>query len=183
MSKALFLLANGFEELEFIAPYDILHRGGVSVSTASIASGKEVLGAHGLPVLADSLLQDIDGLPFDMLVLPGGGGGTENLIKSDAVKELLLNSYKASKHIAAICAAPLVLANAGILGNHFATSYPSVRGQVEPHCKKYFDVPVVIYENIITSRGAGTATEFGFCLLSLLAGFETSESVKAKMVF
>jgi len=183
MSAVLFLLANGFEELEFVAPYDILHRGGIAVKTASINDKKEVAGAHGLTVLADWLLQQIDGLPFDMLILPGGGPGTANLLESSSVKNLLIKSYEAGKQIAAICAAPKVLASAGILANHCATSYPDVRGDVEPHCRKYLDVPVVVCKNITTSRGAGTATEFGFCLLSLLKSLEVSASVKAKMVF
>jgi len=183
MSTVLFLLANGFEELEFVAPYDILHRGGVAVKTASINDKEEVAGAHGLTVLADGLLQQTEGLPFDMLILPGGGLGTENLLESSSVKNLLIKSYETGKQIAAICAAPKVLASAGILANHCATSYPSVRADVEPHCKKYLDVPVVLSKNITTSRGAGTATEFGFCLLSLLADFETAADVKKKMIF
>jgi 4-methyl-5(b-hydroxyethyl)-thiazole monophosphate biosynthesis len=183
MSTVLFLLANGFEELEFVAPYDILHRGGVAVKTASINDKKEVAGAHGLTVLADCRLQQMEGLPFDMLISPGGGPGTENLLKSHSVRELLIKSYETGKQIAAICAAPKVLASAGILANHCATSYPGVRADVEPYCKKYLDVPVVVSENITTSRSAGTATEFGFCLLSLLKNLEISASVKAKMVF
>jgi len=177
MPVALFLLADGFEELEFIAPYDILHRGGISVSTASISGKNEVLGAHGLKILTD------DSTDFDMLVLPGGAVGTENLLKSESVKSLLIKSYEAGKKIAAICAAPKVLANAGILASHKATSYPGVRAYVEPFCKKYLDVPVVVSGNIITSRSAGTAAEFGFCLLSLMADFETADSVKRKMFF
>ncbi len=183
MATVLFLLADGFEELEFVASYDILHRGEILVKTASISDKKEVSGAHGLIILADSLLQQMEGLPFDMLVLPGGTKGTERLLETPAVKSLLVKSYEAGKQIAAICAAPSALANADILRDHAATSYPAVRGSVEPHCKKYLDVPVVISENIITSRGAGTAAEFGFCLLSLLAGFETAAAVKAKMIF
>ena len=183
MAKALFILADGFEELEFVAPFDILHRGGVEIRTASISNKAEVTGAHGLRVLADSLLQDLDGLPFDLLVLPGGGPGTQNLVKSDAVKNLVIKSNEASKTIAAICAAPSVLANAGILSNHIVTSYPSVREQIEPHCKRYLDVPVVISENIVTSKGAGTAAEFGFCLLSLLASAEKSAEVRGQMKF
>jgi 4-methyl-5(b-hydroxyethyl)-thiazole monophosphate biosynthesis len=183
MATALFLLANGFEELEFIAPYDIFHRGGVTVKAATITSKKEVIGAHGLAVLADSLLQEFEDLSFDLLVLPGGGPGTQNLRESEPVKNLLLKSYEAGKQIAAICAAPKVLAGAGILRNHLATSYPDVRADVEPHCKKYLDVPIVMSENIITSRGAGTSTEFGFCLLSLLVGFKVSAEVKNKMIF
>ncbi|MDR2732288.1 MAG: DJ-1/PfpI family protein [Fibromonadaceae bacterium] len=182
MTSALFLLANGFEELEFVAPYDILHRGGIEVKTASISDEKEVEGSHGIKVLADSLLQDIEGLPFDLLVLPGGPG-TKNLRESEPVKNLLLKSYDAGRNIAAICAAPSVLANAGILRNHCATSFPAVRGDVEPYCKKYVDAPVVISENIITSKGAGTAAEFGFCLLSLFAGVDVAEDIKRKMKF
>ena len=177
MNKALFLLADGFEELEFIAPYDILHRGGVDVIAASISDKSEVVGAHGLRVLTESITD------FNMLILPGGGVGTENLLKSQQVKDLLIKSYAAGKKIAAICAAPKVLANAGILKKHEATSYPGARSEVEPHCKKYLDIPVVVSENIITSRSAGTAAEFGFTLLSILTNFETSDEVKRKMFF
>jgi len=177
MATALFLLADGFEELEFIAPYDILHRGGVSVKTISISDKNEVIGAHGLKVITENITA------FDMLILPGGGLGTENLLKSSLVKDLLIKSYETGKKIAAICAAPKVLANAGILANHEATSYPDARADVEPHCKKYLDVPVVASENIITSRSAGTAAEFGFTLLSILTNFEISNEVKRKMFF
>ncbi|MCL2100683.1 MAG: DJ-1/PfpI family protein [Fibromonadales bacterium] len=183
MATALFLLANGFEELEFVAPYDILHRGGIKIQTASISDNIEVLGAHGLKVLADALLKQVEGLPFDLLVLPGGGTGTQNLLESEAVKNLLLKSNEAGKTIAAICAAPKVLANAGILRNHSATSYPSVRGEIEPLCKRYLDVPVAVSENIITSKGAGTAAEFGFCLLSLLVSSEKAAEVRGQMKF
>lgn len=181
MKKAIFLLADGFEELEFVAPYDILHRGGIEVKTASIHSQKEVRGAHGLTVLADCFLTDI--ADFDLLFLPGGGVGTENLKNSEAVKALILKSYEEHKQIAAICAAPSVLANAGILSSHQVTSYPSVQEEIEPKCKRYVDAPVVISENIITSKGAGTAAELGFCLLSLLTNREVAEDVKSKMKF
>ena len=187
MTTALFLLADGFEELEFIAPYDILHRGGIDVITASINDKNEVTGAHGLRVLADFQLPSYKELPegrgVNMLILPGGGLGTENLLKSQLVKDLLIKSYAAGKKIAAICAAPKVLANAGILKTHEATSYPGARADVEPLCKKYLDVPVAVSENIITSRSAGTAAEFGFTLLSILTNFETSDEVKRKMFF
>jgi len=182
MATSLFLLTNGFEELEFVAPYDILHRGGVKVQTASISDKKEVTGSHNITVVADQLLSQIEGLPFDLLVLPGGPG-TDNMLKSDSVKKLLIKSHEAGKQIAAICAAPKVLASAGILRNFEATSFPSERQNVEPFCKRYLDVSVVVSGNITTSRGAGTAAQFGFCLLSLLAGLNVSDEVKAKMKF
>ena len=182
MASVFFLLANGFEELEFIAPYDILHRGAVKVQTVSISDKNEVSGSHNLNVVADLLLSQIEGLPFDLLVLPGGPG-TENLLKSDSVKNFLIKSYEAGKQIAAICAAPKVLANAGFLCYHEATSYPAARAEIEPHCKRYLDLPVVISENIITAKSAGTAAEFGFCLLSLLAGPDVAEDIKRKMKF
>jgi len=183
MKTALFLLATGFEELEFVAPYDILHRGGIKVQTASISDKKEVTGSHNITVVADSLLSQIEAVLFDLLVLPGGGPGTENLLKSDLVKKLLIKSYEEGNKIAAICAAPKVLASAGILRDHEATSFPAARADVEPLCRKYLDVPVVISGEIITSRGAGTAAEFGFCLLSALENLDLAEDVKGKMKF
>jgi len=182
MKSALFLLMDGFEELEFVAPYDILHRGGVKVQTASISDKKEVVGSHNIKVVADLLLSQVEDLPFDLLVLPGGPG-TDNYLKTDLVKKLVVKSYEAGKQVAAICAAPKVLANAGILSDCEATGYPSERANVEPFCKRYLDVPVVVSGNVITSRGAGTAAEFGFCLLALLAGLSVAEEVKGKMKF
>jgi len=182
MKSALFLLMDGFEELEFVAPYDILHRGGIKVQTASISDKKEVVGSHSITIVTDLLLSQVEDLPFDLLVLPGGPG-TDNYLKTDLVKKLVLKSYEAGKQVAAICAAPKVLANAGILRDCEATGYPSERANVEPFCKRYLDVPVVVSGNVITSRGAGTAAEFGFSLLSLLAGLNISEEVKAKMKF
>jgi len=151
MTRALFLLMDGFEELEFVAPYDILHRGGVNVQTASISDKKEVTGSHNIKVLANALLSQIEDLPFDLLVLPGGPG-TENMLKSDLAKKLIIKSHEAGKKLAAICAAPKVLANAGILRNSEVTSFPAARAEVEPFCKKYLDVPVVVSGNIITCR-------------------------------
>jgi len=182
MATSLFLLTDGFEELEFVAPYDILHRGGVKVQTASISDKKEVVGSHSITVVADLLLSQVEDLPFDLLVLPGGPG-TGNFLKNDLVKKLVIKSHEAGKQIAAICAAPKVLASAGILREFEATSFPAERPNVEPFCKRYLDVPVVVSGNIITSRGAGTASQFGFCLLSLLAGLNVAEEVKAKMKF
>lgn len=182
MITAYFLLADGFEELEFIAPYDILHRGSVNVKTVSIGSDKHVTGSHGVIISADLFLHEIEENSFDLLVLPGGPG-TDNLLKNDAVKELLIKTYNANKKIAAICAAPKVLANAGILLNHEATSYPSVKKEVEHGCKKYLEQSVVISGNIITSRSAGTAADFGFCLLSVLKSPEIASEVKEKMIF
>jgi 4-methyl-5(b-hydroxyethyl)-thiazole monophosphate biosynthesis len=177
----LVLLADGFEELEFVAPTDVLRRGGVNLTTASIRDLERVQGAHNIPMIADMRLQD-NLLAFDMVVLPGGGKGTENLGASPMVLDLVRKQNKEGRFLGAICAAPTVLAKAGVLAGHKATSYPSVRNEVEAACDEYLEDRVVVSGNIITSRGAGTALEFGYALLAALEGQAKADEVKAQIV-
>ncbi len=181
--NALILLADGFEEMEFVAPFDILSRGGVSVTTASIHETNSVESARRMVVQADMLLEDVRADEFDMLVLPGGGVGTQNLRKSEMVLALVRDFYKLNKHVGAICAAPTVLVAAGILQHHRATSFPGTEGEVAPYCKAYLHERVVVDELVVTSRSAGTATDFGFALLAQLEGESRSEQIWKQMAF
>jgi len=181
--KALILLADGFEEIEFVAPFDILARGGVNVVTASIHETSAVESARRLQVTADQQIDAITLDGYDMLILPGGGVGTQNLRKSEKVLDLVRKFYKAEKFVAAICAAPTVLAAAGILQNHRATSFPGTDSDVAPYCKAYLTERVVVDGKVITSRAAGTAADFGFTLLALLEGDTRAKTVREQMVF
>lgn len=181
--KALILLAHGFEEIEFVAPFDILARGGVSVTTASIHESVTVDSARHLTVQADVLLEDVNAGAFDMLVLPGGGVGTQNLRQDERVLDLVRSFYAKRKLVGAICAAPTILVAAGILQEHRATSYPGTEGEVSPYCKAYLHERVVVDGGVVTSRGAGTAADFGFALLALLEGEARSRQVREQMVF
>ena len=178
----LFLLADGFDETECVAPYDILIRGGVKVSLASIHEDPYVEGAHGLTVKADALLSEIDPSLYSGIFLPGGGRGVENLRASEAVLEIVRTFTDAGKWVTAICAAPTVLAAAGILHDKRVTSYPSTESDILPYCKSYSQDRVVVDGKLVTSRGPGSAEEFGFCLLSLLEGKEKSDDVRQGMV-
>ena len=178
----LFLLADGFEETEMVVPFDILLRGGVKVSLASIRKELYVKGAHGLLVKADVLLSDVDISLFSGVFLPGGGLGVENLRASEAVLDAVRSFASADKWVTAICAAPTVLASAGILHDRRVTSYPSTETDVLPHCGSYSQERVVVDGKLLTSRAPGTAEEFGFALLELLEGKEKAESVRSAMV-
>lgn len=181
--KTLILLADGFEELEFVAPFDILARGTVAVATASIHETVSVESARGLQVTADQLLSEVSAQDYDMLVLPGGGVGTQNLCKSEAVLNLVREFHQLGRMIGAICAAPTVLVAAGVLQNTKATSFPSTENDVAPYCKAYSHESVVVDGTIVTSRAAGTAVPFGFALLALLEGDARAAEVRRQMLF
>jgi len=178
--KAVILLADGFEEIEAMAPFDILKRAGIEVTLAGL-SALEVKTAHGAKVIADSKLDDLKA-DFDAVILPGGGLGAENLSKSEKVKKLLKKMHFKGKLIAAICASPAyVLAPAGILSGKKATCYPSCK-EMLPGDVSFSDEAVVVDGNILTSKGPGTAIAFGTKLAEILAGKRVADSIKTKML-
>ena len=128
MSKILLLLAPGFEEIEALGTCDVLRRLDMDVTTAAL-DGREVAGAHGIRVVADAELKDIDAEKFDAVVLPGGMPGAVNLL---AVKELVRAFARRGKITAAICAAPLVLSAAGLLAGRTFTMYPGMGKYLKP---------------------------------------------------
>ncbi|NQU95794.1 MAG: DJ-1/PfpI family protein [Candidatus Omnitrophica bacterium] len=178
--SALVILANGFEEIEAIAPVDILRRAGVKVTVAGL-SGLEIEGAHGVKFTADSKL---DGLKeeFDAVILPGGGLGAENLSKSYEVRVLVKEMHLKGKIVAAICASPaVVLAPMGILNDKKITCYPSEKNSL-PSNVTFIDKPVVVDGLIVTSKGPGTAISFGLKLTELLLGKDAADSLKKKLL-
>ena len=159
---------------------DILRRGGVDVTVAAL-KGNGATGAHNIYVQADATLENVKENPFDMLILPGGGGGTENLKASETVLELVRKYDKEGKFIAAICAAPTVLAKAGIVDHHLITSSPGTEGAFKPEQHK--PVPVIVSANITTGRAPGTAIDFALELLHTLEGEERMEKIKSDLVY
>ena len=182
--NVLFLMANGFEETEFVTPFDYWQRGGLNVTLASISDSLDVTGAHGLAIKANVLLGDLvtSGklAEFDAVCLPGGGPGVKNLKASAAVAEVIKSFDAAGKWIFAICAAPLVLSQAGLLKNRTCTCFPGC--EVELDCKQFLTDRVVVDGNVITSRGAGTAEEFAFECLAHAATREISEKIRNQVV-
>jgi 4-methyl-5(b-hydroxyethyl)-thiazole monophosphate biosynthesis len=165
MKKVLLLLAEGFEEIEALTVVDVLRRANVQCDTCSIKE-REVSGSHDIVVVADITLDDENLNSYDAIVLPGGMPGAANLKENIRVVDLVKDYYASGRIVAAICAAPIVLAKAGIIDGKLVTSYPSFDKQLE-HCI-YKDELVVVDGNIITSRGPATALPFSYKLLEKL---------------
>lgn len=170
--RVLVLVFDGIEEIEALAPVDILRRAGVETIMAAIDENKLVEGRNGIRFQADQLLKEVDANSFDMIFLPGGPGVLP-LAENAAVTELIQSFDRQSKFVAAICAAPQVLAQAGILKGRPATGHSSVRSGLPVPS----DDRIVQSDHIITSQGAGTAIECGIKLATLLVGEETAQSV------
>ena len=181
MKKAVMLFAEGFETVEALMVVDLLRRGGVEVMMASITEDDWVVSSHGVNVEMNSTLGEVDVLSYDAIILPGGMPGTLNLGESEAVKKAVLAMNDAGKIVSAICAAPGVLGKHGLLEGKRACSYPSHEKNLTG--ATVLRDPVVIDGNIVTSRGLGTAMEFGLTLLGLLEGEEKENQIKDAIVY
>lgn len=175
MKQALVFLAEGFEEIEATTTIDLLRRAGITVSTVSVGSTQTVKGAHGIPVVADTTLADIDPQLADAYILPGGLPGVTNLSAEGDLKDLLLKAYESGKLLAAICAAPSILGELGLLEGKEATCYPSF----EPTLVGYVptEKPVVQSGNVITGRSAGVTIDFALSIITYLVGLEKASEV------
>lgn len=181
MKKVLVPLAEGFEEIEAITIIDLLRRADVDVVTASL-NGVNVKAAHGITVQADKTLDDALNDDYDMVVLPGGMPGSENLDRDKRVHAILHKMVDSGKYAGAICAAPKVLANAGILKGKKATSYPGFVDKMGLPDVTYTGAPVQCDGKIITGRGPGTALDFALTLVEALEGKEKRQSVEKALV-
>lgn len=161
-------LATGFEEVEALAPIDILRRANVDVQLVSVTGERIVKGSHNIEIVSDLLFEDADFTEGELFVLPGGMPGTLNLEAHSGLAEILKSAYHAGKLIAAICAAPMVFGKLGLLNGHKATCYPSFEEYLSG--AEFSTERVVVSDNVITSRGAGTAMEFGLSLVEKLKG-------------
>ena len=181
MKKVLVPLAPGFEEIEAITVIDILRRAGVDVTVAGTHAG-HIEASRKTRHVPDCTLDDIDASNFDMIVLPGGQPGTNNLRKDPRVQRILEVLQAKNRLIAAICAAPSVLSTHGILKGRIATSHPSVRTEVAAGAKEVSDQRVVIDGPIVTSQAAGTAMEFAFALVEILCGADKAAEVNRSVL-
>jgi len=181
--RVMVLLAPGFEELEAVAVIDILRRAHVNVQICSTTDEDHVTGGHYMTLKTDVRLAFIDiyNDVYDLLYLPGGGEGVKNLAANEKVMTFLRRFYEDKGFIAAICAAPWVLEQAGILGEHKVTSFPSFQDQLHP--KTYVEEVFVASENILTSRGAGTSMEMGFSILETLGLTEEAKKLREDMQY
>ena len=171
MSKVLVPLAPGFEEIEAITVIDILRRAGVDVVVAGTRAGP-IEASRKSKHLPDCTLDEVRAEEFDMIVLPGGQPGATNLRNDPRIRAFIDGLQARNRRVAAICAAPTVLAAYGVLKDRTATSHPSVRAEVAAAAKAISDERVVIDGPVITSQAAGTAMEFAFKLVEILCGPE-----------
>lgn len=179
--EALVILAEGFEEVEAVTPVDVLRRAGMNVVMAGLTS-KNVRGSRRVVYITDMLLSEYQGNP-DILILPGGVKGAENLHHSQQVTHWVTRMNQSKKWIAAICAAPaVVLAPTGILDGISATCYPGYEngwGALIQHKNRN----VVVDRNVITSQGPGTALDFSFAIVERLFDIATANDLAQKMVY
>lgn len=173
------LLADGFEEIEAIEPIDILRRGGVSVKTVGV-NGKRVVGAHGIAVEADILINEALAENIELLMLPGGPGHT-NIEESEPAMSLIKNAYEKGMLISAICASPSILGKAGMLNNKKAVCFPGYEKFL--YGAEYSEEKAVRDGSIITGKGAGAAAEFGFLMLEALKGKKCAEEIRSAMQY
>ncbi len=170
------LLAPGFEEAEALVPVDMLRRANIETATVSI-TGEPVPGSHGVTVLADVILDDVDLSKADMLVLPGGGPGYKNLGKEPKVEQLVRNAAEKGLWLAAICAAPTLLGKWGLLEGKNAVCYPGMEEGLTG-AQPRMDQGFVVDGKIITGRAAGSAFDFGLALVEALAGAAEADKVR-----
>jgi 4-methyl-5(b-hydroxyethyl)-thiazole monophosphate biosynthesis len=179
MAHVITILADGFEEIETITYIDLLRRAHIQVSILGLKSF-EVRGSHDIRIRTDGLLNDFTER-YDGIVLPGGQPGTTNLSSSPVVLQKVKDAFANGLLCAAICAAPSVFAEAGILRGIKATCYPGVNEKLKNAI--FIDEPVVRDKNIITSRGVGTAIEFSLELIRYLNNDESADKVKKAILY
>ncbi len=173
------LIAKGFEEIEAVTTFDILKRAGINVITVALDE-KDVTGSRGLRIAADMSIGSLPASGLDALVVPGGYPGHVNLANNGRVLNLIREMNRAGKHIASICAGPLVLEKAGILEGKSVTCYPGTETGLKSG--KFSPEKVVVDGNIITSRGPGTAVDFALKLVEVLLGADTAEKLRSDLV-
>ena len=169
------LLGNGFEESEALVPADLLRRAGVEVALVGL-SGRSVTGGHGITVAADTTLEELDRDGVDMLMLPGGMGGVEAIQADLHAQALIQYCFDHGRWLAAICAAPTILANLGILDRRSAVCYPGMEDLMGSAVVQKGS-PVVVDGHIVTGEAAGSAFPFGLKLVEILKGAQAARQV------
>jgi len=177
--KALVIFADGVEPLEAVTIVDVLRRADVRVTTVSLTESLTVHAAHRIALMADALWPEVDLDSFAAVVLPGGGKGTENLLADKRVLEAVQAFAESDRLVAAVCAAPTVLAKAGVLDGRRATCFPTCAKLLG---KSYDDAPVIVDGNIVTGQGPGTAMLFSLVLVQQLKGDEAAHDVAGRLL-
>jgi 4-methyl-5(b-hydroxyethyl)-thiazole monophosphate biosynthesis len=180
MKKVMIHLADGFEEIEAITPIDVLRRAGCEVVTVSVTGKNAVTSRRNVTIMADRLFSDSDYELADMIILPGGQPGANNLNSHEGLKKQIVTFNTKGKWVAAICAAPLVLGGLGILKGKNATCFPGTESKLTG--ANYTGNAVEIDHNIITGKGPGVALQFSLTLAEKLVGKEKAEEIRNAMI-
>ena len=180
MSKAVIFFADGLEECEGLLVVDLLRRAGTEVIIASVTGQRDILSSHGICLQADVLAEDVDYDSADIVILPGGLKGTENLSKSSFVRKKCME-FTANKKVAAICAAPSILASLGLLDGKCATVHPNFEDKMPGAHLTH--APVTVDGNITTGQALGVAIPFALELVLQLEGEEAVKKVSRGICF
>lgn len=181
MKKVYLFLADGFETVEALAPVDVMRRAGLQVVTVSIMENRNVVSAHGITVMADTMFGECDFTDADALVLPGGSEGTENLSAYEPLRAELSRVCAEGNLVAAICAAPMVFGRMGLLNGRRTTCYPGC--EVELNGAEYTANAIEKDENIITACGPGLSFDFGFAIVEYFCGVDVVSQLRSQMQF
>ena len=182
-SAVAVLIAPGLEEVEALAPVDILYRAGIRVDLVSVTDSPTVTSSHQIVLTCDRLLSEVDLADYALVLLPGGIPGTPNLRAVPAVRQEIARRMNGDLPLAAVCAAPSILAELGLLEGRQATSNPGFMGVLAEHGAQLSQAAVVADGPVITSRGMGTAIDFGLEIVRHYLGEEAVDDVKAKIVY
>jgi 4-methyl-5(b-hydroxyethyl)-thiazole monophosphate biosynthesis len=179
MTRALVPLADGAEEMEAVIIIDTLRRAGWHVACVGIRKGP-VVASRGVRLVPDAVWSEVDPDSFDVLVLPGGGGGTEQLLGHSGLLDALRRFHDRGSITAAVCAGPLVLQGAGLLDGRRATCHPGVAGRLT--VTERLDEPVVVDGTVVTSQGPGTSFLFALTLIAMVDGKEEARKIASAMI-
>jgi 4-methyl-5(b-hydroxyethyl)-thiazole monophosphate biosynthesis len=178
--RILVPIADGTEEMEAVIIIDCLRRAGMQVTVAAAKSSPTIVASRGVRIEADSLLSAVADEPFDAIVLPGGGPGTEILRQCEPLLAMLKFAARQGKLVAAVCAGPLVLQAAGLLAGRRATCHPGVKASLTS--TMWLHERVVIDDAIITSQGPGTSFEYALAIIEYLQGATARATVEAGLI-
>lgn len=179
--KVAVMLGEGFETIEALAPVDCMRRAGLEVELVSVMPSVQVKSAHGVVIEAEALDENLDLMEFDMIVIPGGSLGVDNLKSSEKLARALKAFIEQDKHVGAICAGPTVLNELDLLEGRKATCYPGCEAGFPEGI--YQAVHGIIVDNhLITASGPGQALEFGLAIVNALCGEEVASSVASDML-
>ncbi len=180
MKRILVLLAEGFEELEAMTMIDLFRRAGFEVVSCGLGEKVgPVKASRGVQIVPDAVLSQVRDKEFDLVALPGGQPGSDNLRGDERVLDMLRRQHGSGGMVAAICAAPMVLAAAGILDGRVATGYPGCLESMNLKDTQLVADPVVVSDRVITSRGPGTAMDFALKLIEIMGGSKLLAQVES----